>query len=206
MAIKKKSLSSTASTAAPALSSLRKGPGRGAPTAAPAEDEDEDESEGTAQPGAKPKATSKEDAKPNEELVGMFESYDEHVAKAEAAFVELVEFIQEKQLDRNTVVISMMIARSINYETAQTQYSKMKKIFNNEEVLEDLKAGKITMKIARERTKTEQKNPKSAKPEAKEARYTNTLKAFVAAAKESGLARREILIGVEAELKAAQIK
>lgn len=203
MAIKKKSAIAATST-----SVLKKGPGRGAPSAAVEEDEDENEETAGAKPGAKAKAkvTSKEDAKPNEELVGLFESYDEAVAKAESVFVELVELIQDKQLDRNTVVVSMMQARGINYETAQTQYSRMKKIFNNEEVLEELKAGKITMKIARERTKETQKNPKSSKPAAKEARYTNTLKAFIAAAKESGLARREILVGVEAELKAAQIK
>lgn len=207
MAIKKKSTTTATKTAASSPSTLRKGAGRSA-SAAVEEDEDEDEDAPAAKPGAKTKVktVSKEDAKPNEELVALFESYDEHVAKAEGKFVELVELIHEKQLDRNTVVVSMMVARGINYETAQTQYSRYKKIFNNEEVLQELKEGKITMKIARERTKDKQKNPKSSKPAAKEARYTNTLKAFVAAAKESGLARREIMVGVEAELKAAQIK
>lgn len=179
---------------------------------APAEDEDEDESEAeeqpTAKPGAKAKtgAAAKAEAKPNAELVGLFESYDEAISTAEKIFIELVETIQEKQLDRATVVASIMIARGVNYETAQTQYSKMKKIYNNEEVLQELKDGKITLKVARERTKTPQKNPKAAKPEAKEAKYASTLKAFVAAAKESGYARKEIMVGVEAELKSAGIK
>lgn len=204
--IKKKNAPTVASKSA-ASGVLRKTAGRGASSAAPEEDEDEEEAEAPkAKPGTKVKVKTDPNAKPNEELVSLFESYDEYVAKAEAKFVELVELIQEKQLDRNTVVVSMMQARGINYESANSQYSRMSKIFNNEEVLEELKAGKITMKIARERTKTPQKNPAATKPAAKEARYTNTLKAFVAAAKESGLARREIMIGVEAELKAAQIK
>lgn len=200
MAIKKKS------------TLLKKTAGRSESGASASEEEDEEESEETpqAKPGAKVKAktgaAAAEEATANEELVGLFESYDEKVAEAESIFVELVELIQEKQLDRATVVASMMQARGINYESAQSQYSRMKKIFNNEEVLQELKDGKITLKVARERTKDTQKNPKSSKPEAKEQKYTSTLKAFVAAAKESGLARREIMVGVEAELKSAGIK
>lgn len=201
MAIKKKLKSSTP---------LKKTAGRSESGPSAAEEEDEEEEEAQAKPGTKVKAktgaAAAEEATANEELVGLFESYDEKVQEAEEIFVELVELIQEKQLDRATVVASMMQARGINYESAQSQYSRMKKIFNNEEVLQELKDGKITLKVARERTKDTQKNPKSSKPEAKEQKYTSTLKAFVAAAKESGLARREIMVGVEAELKSAGIK
>jgi len=163
------------------------------------------EDEGAA-PAPKAKTKEKVEAVANEILVGLFESYDEKVSEAGTIFIELVEKIQEDQLDRATVVASMMQARGISYENAQAQYSKMKKIFNNEEVLQDLKEGKITLKVARERTKTEQKNPAAAKPEAKEQKYTSTMKAFVAAAKESGFARKEIMVSVEAELKSAGIK
>lgn len=149
---------------------------------------------------AKPEPTA------NEGLVAVLEQYDVAVEQAETFFIEFVEYIQEHQLDRATVVASMMKARSVTFETAQSQYSRMKKLLNNEEVLADLKAGKITLKVAREKTTDKQANPKSAKPEAKEARYSSTLKAFIAAAKESGLPRREILLGVEAELKSAEIK
>lgn len=199
MAIKKKS------------EKLNKGAGRETGASA-AEEEDEEETEDeapvTAKPGVKVKvkAGAKAEAAANEELVSLFEGYDEGVKQAETLFVALVEFIQDNQVDRATVVASMMKARGINYESAQSQYSRMRKILNDEEVLEDLKSGKITLKVAREKTKTAQKNPKSAKPEAKEAKYTNTLKAFVASAKESGYSRAEILVGVTAELKSAGIK
>lgn len=191
---------------------LKKTAGKSDSGAAPAEDEDETEGEGegaaAAAPGTKTKVkvTAKADAKPNEELIGLFESYDEHVAAAEKAFVEMVEFIQENQIDRATVIASMMKARSLSFESAQKEYGTMKKIFNNEEVLQELKDGKITMRVARQKTKTTQKNPKSAKPEAKEQKFNATLKSFVAAAKESGFSRAEILTTVTAELKAAEIK
>jgi hypothetical protein len=152
--------------------------------------------------GAKPKV----EAAPNEELVGLFQKYDESVEKAESYFIDLVALIQAKQLDRATVVVSMMRARKITFETAQSQYSRMKKIFNNEEVLKELKEGKISLKVARERTTDKQANPKSAAPANKEQKYNAALKAFVAAAKEGGFALREIILGVEAELKGAGIK
>jgi hypothetical protein len=142
----------------------------------------------------------------NEQLVAILEQYDLKVEQAESFFIEFVEFIQENQLERGIVVASMMKARSITFESAQSQYSRMKKLLNNEEVLQELKDGKITLKVAREKTTTSQANPASAKPEAKEAKYSSTLKAFVNAAKESGLGRREILVGVEAELKAASVE
>lgn len=201
MAIKKKS----------AL--LKKTVGREEAAAGASEDEDEEEVEEQeeapkAKPGTKVKAKAgeKAEATANEELVALFEKYDEGVRQAESYFVELVEFIQDNNIDRATCVASMMIARGLNFETAQTQYSRLKKIFNNEEVLQELKDGKITLKVAREKTKKAQANPASAKPEKKEQKYTSTMKAFVVAAKESGFSRREIMVSVEAELKSAGIK
>lgn len=188
----------------------KKTAGRESGPAAGEEDETEGEGENEIEKavgtGTKVKTKASADAKPNEELIGLFESYDEFVAAAEKSFVEMVEFIQENQIDRATVIASMMKARSLSFEAAQTAYSSMKKIFNNEEVLQELKDGKITMKIARQKTKSTQKNPASAKPEAKEQKYTNTMKHFVAAAKETGFTRAEILVSVTAELKSAGIK
>jgi len=162
----------------------------------------------TPAPNATVTAKTKVEPKPNEQLVSIFVKYDEVVEQAESYFIELVEFIQKNQLPRDTVVASMMRARKITYETAQSQYSRMKKIFNNEEVLAELKEGKITLKVARERTTDKQENPKSAtaNPQNKEQKYNSCLKAFVAAAKEGGFSLREILLGVEAELKSASIK
>ena len=152
-----------------------------------------------------PKPKAKAVAAPNMELVAILTKYDEKVEQAESFFIEFVEFIQQNEIERATVVASMMKARSITFESAQSQYSRMKGLLNDETVLQELKDGKISLKVARERTTSKQKNPKSAKPEAKEARYNSTLKAFVGAAKESGSTRKEILLGVDAELKAAGV-
>lgn len=141
------------------------------------------------------------------ELIVAIEEYDSAVSVAEEKFIALVEYIQENQVDKASVIGSLMKARGITYESAQTEFSKMKKIFNNEEVLADLKAGKITMKVAREKVKGEtKKNPDKAKADNKEAKFTNTLKAFTSAAKESGFSLKEIIVSVTAQLSAAGIK
>lgn len=158
------------------------------------------------QPKAKPGAKAKAEATANEELVGLLVKYDENVAKAESMFIDFVEFIQKNQLPRPVIVASIMKARGVTFETANTQYSRMKRLLNNQEVLDELKSGKITLKVAREKTTTKQANPKSAKPEAKEARYQKALKDFAAAAKEGGYTLKAIMMGVEAELKSAGIK
>ena len=160
------------------------------------------EGEAVAPKGAKPKV----EAVANVELVSLFEKYDLTIGQAESFFIELVEFIQSNQLDRATVIASMMRARKITFESAQSQYSRMKALLNNEEVLQELRDGKITLKVAREKTVKKQENPKSAKPEAKEKKFSDAMKAFVAAAKEGGYAIKEILLSVEAELKSAGIK
>lgn len=164
----------------------------------------------TVSPEEKPAVGSKAKAKPepvaNVQLVKIFEKYDESLTTTEGYFIELIEFITKNEVDRATVVISMMKARDITYESAQSQYSRLKGYLNNEEVLKGLKDGTMTLKVAREKTKKTQVNPASAKPEAKEQKFNSTLKAFSAAAKESGHALKEIMVTCEAELKSAGIK
>lgn len=154
--------------------------------------------------GAAPKTGASAEVSP--ELVVCIEAYDNNVEKAEQSFIEMVRYIQQNEIPKATVVVSLMKARNITFETAQTHYSKMKKLLNDEAVLKELEEGKITMKVAREKTTKPQKNPASAKPENKEAKYTNSLKTFVGAAKESGFSVREIMVSVEAELRSAGIK
>lgn len=192
-----KSVAST--TAKPILKRPLRSPASANPQPAEAEGEEPDA-------GEKIVVKAKAEAKPNPEVVELISTFDSDVKKAEESFIALVAFIQENEVDRATVIASMMQARGISYESAQKEYGKMKKIFNNETVLEELKSGAISLKVAKEKVKTPQKNPASAKPEAKEAKFTNTLKNFVAAAKESGFARKEIMVTVEAELKTAGIK
>lgn len=176
-------------------------------SAAAAPQEDEEES-----PAPKPAAKTKVGAKPkeeveaNEELSTLISEYDENVDKAEKSFIAMVEYIQENELDRATVVATMMLARSWTFEQAQKAYGKMKKIFNNQEVLDDLKAGKITLKVAREKTATPKKDKVPPTAEKKEQKFNNSLKSFVAVCKETGYSLEELLTTIKAELKSAQIK
>ena len=157
-------------------------------------------------PAPTTKVKVKVEATVNTTLVIHFQTYYENVAKSESSLITLAEYVQNNSLDRATVVISLMKARNLTYETAAKHYGKLKRILNNEEVLKSLKDGKLTMKEAQSAVTTKQKNPASATAESKEAKYNNTLKAFATAAKETGHSLREIMVGVEAELKSAGIK
>lgn len=168
-----------------------------APNASPSEGADE-----TPKPGAKPKA----EAVPNEELVGILLKYDEHVEQAQTFYVEFCRFVQKNQIGRAEVVASIMRARGCTFETASSQYSRMKNILNDKQVLDDLEAGKITLKVAREKTTKAQANPKSAKPEAKQERYDKAQKALVDAVKESGYDLKSAVMSYEAALKSAGVK
>lgn len=156
----------------------------------------------TAKPGAKPKA----EAVPNEQLVQLLSKYDEHVEEAQSYYVQFCRFVQKNQVGRAEVVASIMRARSCTFETASSQYSRMKNILNNEEVLKELEDGKITLKVAREKTTKKQENPKNAKPEAKQERFDKAQTALVQAVKELGYDLKSAIMSYEAALKSAGIK
>jgi hypothetical protein len=155
---------------------------------------------------ADPKAKTKVEAVPHPKLLALVKQYDESIEQAESYFVDMCEMIQKEQIDRATTVATLMKARGITFETAQSQYSRMKGILNNQETLQELKDGKITLRVAREKTTKKQSNPKNAKPEAKEARYNTALKTLVACVKENGFDLKSALVSFEAELKAAGVK
>lgn len=181
----------TKPTATPATSGSAK------PSAAPSEGVEE-----TAKPGVKPKA----EAKPNEELVGLLTKYDEFVEEAQSYYVQFCRFVQKNQIGRAEVVASIMRARSCTFETASSQYSRMKNILNNEDVLKELEDGKITLKVAREKTTKKQANPKSATPAALEEKFNKAQSALVAAVKEKGFGLKSALMSYEAALKSAGVK
>jgi hypothetical protein len=125
----------------------------------------------------------------------------------------MIELIQTEKIPRADVVQTLMKARKITFETAQSQYSRMKGIWQDPKVLQQLKAGEITLKVARESTKKTQANPAAgnaseggASKETKEARYERARKAHVAAVKECGFDLRSAMLSFEADLKGAGIK
>lgn len=157
--------------------------------------------------------TAAPEPKVHTKLLNAIQKYDEHVQEAESYYVEMIEIIQTEKIPRGDVVQTLMKARKITFETAQSQYSRMKGIWQDPKVLSDLKSGAITLKIAREATKKTQANPANANAggegatkETKEARYERARKAHVAAVKECGFDIRSAMVSFEADLKSAGIK
>ena len=177
------------------------------------------EAEVSPKPQTDAKAKTAPDAHVHAGLLSLIKNYDDSVQKAESYYIQITELIQTEKVSRADVVATLMKARGITYETAQSQYSRMKQIWQNPEVLQKLKNGEITLKIAREATKKAQAAPTAgaATPaagggsapdnkETKEARYDRARKAHVAAVKECGFDLRSALMSFEADLKAASVK
>jgi hypothetical protein len=167
-------------------------------------------------PAPDAKTKNAPEPKVHAKLLNAIQKYDEHVQEAESYYVEMIELIQTEKIPRADVVQTLMKARGITFETAQSQYSRMKGIWQDPKILEQLKNGEITLKVARDSTKKSQSNPASgnataqgaggASKETKEARYERARKAHVAAVKECGFDLRSALVSFEADLKTAGIK
>ena len=165
-------------------------------------------------------AKTKPEAKVHPALETKIKAYDSACQQAETYYIEIVEIIQSEKISRADVVQTLMRARGITFETAQSQYSRMKNIWQNETVLQELKQGIITLAVARQRTTKPQAGTEAAKAaagtgktggdatktaETKELRYERTLKAFIASCKECGFDKKSVLTSVDANLKAAGI-
>lgn len=164
-------------------------------------------------PAADAKAKNAPEPKVHAKLLSSIQQYDEHVQEAETHYVAMIEIIQTEKIPRADVVQTLMKARKITFETAQSQYSRMKGIWQDPTILAKLKSGEITLKVARDSTKKTQANPASgnaggegATKETKEARYERARKAHVASVKECGFDLRSALVSFEADLKSAGIK
>lgn len=144
----------------------------------------------------------------NVQLREAFVNYDSAMAEAERFYVEIIELIQGSNISKADVIATIMDARKIAYETAAGHFTKMKNIWTSPEILQKLKAGEITLKMARDATtkkSTTKKAATSATTETKEARYDKVRKSLVASAKELGFDRKSVLLTVEADLKAAGV-
>lgn len=153
----------------------------------------------------------------HDKLLVAVQGYDQHIQEAESYYVQMIELVLTEKISRADVVATLMRARGITFETAQSQYSRMKKMWEKPEILDQLKKGEITLKVAREATKSTQTGAKggqgdgsagtgSKTQETKEARYDRVRKAHVAAVKECGFDKKSALLSFEADLNAAGVK
>lgn len=171
-----------------------------------------------ASPAPAPAAGAKAAPQPkiHDKLLVAVQGYDQHIQEAESYYVQMIELVLTEKISRADVVATLMRARGITFETAQSQYSRMKKMWEKPEILDQLKKGEITLKVAREATKSTQAGGKgqgdgsagtgSKTQETKEARYDRVRKAHVAAVKECGFEKKSAMLSFEADLNAAGVK
>lgn len=154
---------------------------------------------------AKTEATSAVSANPR--LVAAIRGFDEAKATAQTLLVEIGTIAQQESLTKNEVVASLMAARGVEKNTAESQYSRMKKIFSDPEVLEKLKNGEMDLKEAREKTTKKQENPsESKKQENANKRLAKGIAMVLGAAKELGTDIASIINTFKAAGKKAGLK
>ena len=184
------------------------------------EDEDEDEDEEgevettpTKKKGSKAAASAgaKTAEKPpvvaNAELVKALRTFDRSKDETKSYLIDVASIVQEKQLTRAEVVASMIEARGVSKATAESQYSRMKKIFTDSDTLEALRSGEIDLKTAREASVKKQENPSATKKEENlEKRYAGALTKLLEAVKEMGTDLASFLASVKASAKKAGIR
>lgn len=146
------------------------------------------------------KAASKVTAHPR--LVAAIRSSDNAMAQASSLLVTVAEIVQQEDLTRPEVVASIMEARGVEKSTAESQYSRMKRLLTDGEVLNDLRAGKISLKMAREGTVKKQTAPNAEKKKQNaEKKFTKAVSALVETSKEIGLDFTSVIKAVKAALK-----
>lgn len=176
------------------------------------EDEDEEEVEttptkkkGNAAAGAK--TAEKPPVVANTKLVEALRTFDRSKDETKSYLIDVATIVQEEQLTRAEVVASMIEARGVSKATAESQYSRMKKIFTDGETLEALRSGEIDLKTAREKSVKKQENPSATKKEENlEKRYAGALTKLLEAVKEMGTDLASFLASVKASAKKAGIR
>ena len=154
-------------------------------------------------------------------LLELVNKYDEVKDQARSYMCDMAEAIAKNNIGRPQVIKTLMEARGVTLESAQSDASRLIKLSADADAIEGLRNGSLTI-----RETVYGKKPKSATPVAKtgdgssanpaspkktdagkkEDRYNATLQAFVTEAKASGFSRSDIIVGVTAALKDAEVK
>lgn len=143
----------------------------------------------------------------NARLVEALRSYDTSRFQTKSYLVEVATIVQEEQLTRAEVVASLIAARGIEKSTAESQYSRMKGLLTDPEILQQIKDGDIDLKTAREATKREQqnKNPEQVRINAEKV-LAKAISTVVVKAKELGIDRLTLITTIKTTAKKAGLK
>lgn len=121
-------------------------------------------------------------------LVEALRGLNDSKKAASSYLVEVATIVQEEQLSKEEVIASIMEAQEVDRKYAGEQYSRMKKLLNDPETLEELKSGAITLKEARAKTVKKQEAPSTEKVQANaEKVITRSITQIVNKMKEIGL-------------------
>jgi hypothetical protein len=162
--------------------------------------------------GTETKSKTKEKVAPvpHPLLVEKIQGYYTAKEAAQTYLIEMGDLISKEKISRGSVIASMMEARDITKETAESQYSRIIGILSKPKVLEDLKAGVITLAEARQKgvRNEKQSTTKKAKNDAasKQTKFDSALKNLAEASKAIGYSKQDVLRAVDAQLKSIGVK
>ncbi len=156
---------------------------------------------------AKAKADATSHVTANPRLVEAIKLFEESKAQTKTYLVDVATIVQEEQLTRAEVVASLMEAKGIEKSSAESQYSRIKKLLNDPETLEELRDGEIDWKTAREKSAAKKKNPSAKKKsENIEKKFSKAVTSIVQCAKEGNMDRETVMQTIKVALKKNGIK
>lgn len=157
--------------------------------------------------GAKAAAKAASKVTANARLVAAIRAADDGMAKAKSLLVTMARIAQDEDLTRPEIVASLMEARGIEKSTAESQFSRMKKLMTDAETLKGLEEGTITLRAAREATTKKQSAPSPEKKKQQaEKKFARSISAIVETAKETGMDFASVIKAIKSALKKAGVK
>lgn len=149
------------------------------------------------------KAQDKPEVAVNVALFDLIQKEKAAQEKAASYTIEIAEFVQRENLSNAVVIKTLMEARGMTQASAASQCSRIRALLNNQEQMEKLKAGDVTVRAA---VKRSQKAQISGGSKNKDKQFDRSLKNFVSAAKAYGQPKSSIMLTVETALDEAKIK
>jgi len=155
---------------------------------------------------AETKKAVKPEVKANPELVTLIKNYEDAAEKAQTYYVDMINFIKKNSISRAVLVRTLVEARQIEIVSASSEASRILKIAKDDEVFNQLAAGEITLRVARQATqKKREASPAAATAgtaEQKTKAYEDAVQALAKAAKALGFDVKSVLANVKATLQA----
>ena len=156
--------------------------------------------------GTATKKGTKPEVKADPELGALLTTYEDAQEKATSYFVDMLDYVKKKNITRAILVKTLMEFRKVEASTAVTQASRILSMLKDEGIVDQLRAGEISLKVARAATtktrETSATGGAAGTNEAKEKDFDNKLKAFAQSAKAMGYDLKSIMATVRATLQA----